>query len=339
MKKENQVTLSHGGGGSRMNQLIRDHFIARFGGAVLESQGDAAHLTLPGKKLVFTTDAFVVDPIFFPGGDIGKLSVCGTLNDLAVAGGKPLYLSVSVILEEGMVLEELDKIIDSMARTARDAGVAIVAGDTKVVPRGKGDKLFITTTGIGSVEDDGQYTGLPDAIRPGDRILVNGTVGDHGTAILLARESFNLKAPVVSDCANLAPLMEQVFAVCPGIRFARDATRGGLATVLCEVVEGRGFGVELEEDCVPVKPAVAQTCDLLGLDPFYMANEGKVVLVVPPERAEDLLKVMKQDPLGKEAAIIGSITTAHPGKVLMNTRMGGTRWLDYLTGDQLPRIC
>jgi hydrogenase expression/formation protein HypE len=337
--KDDCIILAHGGGGSKMNQLIREHFMARFGGSSLQEQGDAAHLSLPGNKLVFTTDAFVVDPIFFPGGDIGKLSVCGTLNDLAVAGGHPLFLSVSVILEEGLPLDELDRIIDSMAETAREAGIKIVAGDTKVVPRGKGDKIFITTTGIGSVEEDAGYSGLPDAIQPGDKILVNGTVGDHGTAILLARESFSLKAPIASDCANLAPLMEKIFGLSPDLRFARDATRGGMATVLCEAVDNQNFGFELDEDAVPIDPAVDQVCDLLGMDPLYMANEGKVVLVAPAGKAEKLLDVMKHDPLGKKASIVGSVTTNHPGKVVMHTRMGGTRWLDYLSGDQLPRIC
>jgi len=334
-----RILLAHGGGGSLMNELIRTRFISRFDNPVLSEQSDSALLTLPGNRISFTTDAFVVDPIFFPGGDIGKLAVCGTLNDLAVSGARPLYLSVSFILEEGMLIRELEQIVSSMAETAGEAGVSIVAGDTKVVPKGKGDQIFITTTGVGTIPEEAYDIGSGAKIRTGDCILVNGTLGDHGIAVLLQRESFQFHSSIRSDCANLYPLIEKVTAACPDVRFMRDATRGGMATVLCELTEKRSFGIELDEEQIPVNPAVNDACEMLGMDPLYIANEGKAVFIVPEADAKKVLEVMKLHPLGKDAAIVGIITDDLPGKVVMKTSLGGTRWIDYLSGDQLPRIC
>jgi len=297
---ESRIMMAHGGGGSLMNGLIRSLFFNSFDNPVLIRAADAAQLDLPGNRIAFTTDAFVVDPIFFPGGDIGKLAVCGTLNDLAVTGARPLYLSVSFILEEGLRISELKRVVQSMAKTAKDAGVPIVAGDTKVVPKGKGDKIFISTSGVGAVDDKSSDTSEGKSVEAGDCILINGTLGDHGIAVLLQRESFQLHASIQSDCANLYPLIHHLLGVVPETRFMRDATRGGLATVLCELVEKRNFGIELAEDQVPVNPAVVDACELLGMDPLYIANEGKVI---------------------------------------MKTALGGKRWIDYLSGDQLPRIC
>lgn len=339
MMEDQRIILAHGGGGSLMNGLIRELFFRHFDNPILARSADAAALELPDRRIAFTTDAFVVDPIFFPGGDIGKLAVCGTLNDLAVSGAVPLCLSASFILEEGLLISELEQIVTSMAMTSSAAGVPIVAGDTKVVPKGKGDRVFITTSGIGMLDE--RFTGIGEgkSISPGDAILVNGTLGDHGIAVLLQRESFRLHAPLVSDCANLYPLIREVLACCAETRFMRDATRGGLATVLCEMVEQCTFGIELDEQLIPVNGAVGDACELLGMDSLYIANEGKVVVVVPAADAEQVLETMRSHPLGREASIIGRITKDHPGKVIMNTSLGGKRWIDYLTGDQLPRIC
>lgn len=336
---EKNILLAHGGGGLMMNTLIKELFLHYFDNKILTDQADAAILPLPGKKIAFTTDSFVVDPIFFPGGDIGKLSVCGTLNDLAVSGAIPLYLSLSLILEEGFPIAELEKIVQSIADSAIDGGVQIVAGDTKVVPKGKGDKLFITTTGIGILTDEFPCLNHRNAIQAGDQIICNGSVGDHGIAILLQRESFQFQTNIESDCANLTPLIRQALHVCPDIRFIRDATRGGVATVLCELVEGCSFGIGLDESEIPVKPAVANICDILGMDPLYLANEGKAIFVVPEDYAGDILEKMHKHPLGREAAIIGKIVADHPGRIVLHTHSGGNRLVDYITGDQLPRIC
>jgi len=337
--KKSRILLAHGGGGSLMNDLIRNLFIRRFGNPVLSALTDSAILDIPGRRISFTTDAFVVDPIFFPGGDIGKLAVCGTLNDLAVSGANPLYLSVSFILEEGLPVSDLEQIIRSMALTAEEAGVSIAAGDTKVVPKGKGDKIFITTTGIGSIPDEFAGIGTGENVMPGDRILVNGPPGEHGIAVLLQRESFSFHSTIISDCANLYPLIKEALNVCPDVHFMRDATRGGVATVLCELAGMRKAGIELDEDHIPVNHAVSDACELLGLDPLYIANEGKAVFVIPESSAGKVLNVMRKHPLGAHSAIIGCITDQHPGKVILNTSLGGQRWVDYLTGEQLPRIC
>jgi hydrogenase expression/formation protein HypE len=337
--EEPRIRLAHGGGGSLMNNLIRNHFIRRFGDPVLAGQTDSAVLELPGNRIALTTDSYVVDPIFFPGGDIGKLAVCGTLNDLAVSGACPLYLCVSFILEEGLLISDLERIIGSMAATAEEAGVPIVAGDTKVVPKGRGDKVFITTTGIGTIPEEFTAVGSGINVNPGDRILINGAPGEHGIAVLLQRESFRLHSPVESDCANLYPLIREVLEACPDVHFMRDATRGGIATVLCELAGMRNAGVELDEDAIPVNRTVADACELLGFDPLYIANEGKAIFVLPEASAAKALRAMRNHPLGRQSAVIGRITEGHPGKVILNTSFGGQRWIDYLTGEQLPRIC
>ncbi|TDT96372.1 hydrogenase maturation carbamoyl dehydratase HypE [Azorhizobium sp. AG788] len=337
-----KVTLAHGGGGTAMRDLIEDVFLETFSGAGHAAPEDQARFDLSalaaqGDRLAFTTDAFVVDPLFFPGGDIGKLAVCGTINDLAVGGARPVALSCAVIIEEGLPLETLRAVAASMARTAAEAGVAIVTGDTKVVARGACDKLFLTTTGIGVVR-----TGLDVGIgkgRPGDVVLVNGLLGDHGAAILNARGDLALETPIESDCAPLHDLVATLIAAAPGIRMMRDATRGGVAAVLNELAEASGVGVRIRETDVPLRPEVNGFCEILGLDPLYLANEGKLVAVVPPEEAEAALAAVRAHLLGREAAIIGRLAAERPGRVVMETRFGGERIVDMLVGDQLPRIC
>ncbi|MFK8251898.1 hydrogenase expression/formation protein HypE [Ancylobacter terrae] len=335
------VTLAHGGGGSAMRDLIEEVFVAAFteGGGPLEDQArfDLATLARSGDRLAFTTDGFVVDPLFFPGGDIGKLAVCGTINDLAVGGARPVALSCAVIIEEGLPVDVLRRVAASMAATARAAGVAIVTGDTKVVARGACDKLFVTTTGIGVVRA-GRDIGIGRA-RPGDVVLVNGMLGDHGAAILNARGDLALETTVESDCAPLDGLVEALVAAAPGVRSLRDATRGGVASVLNELAEASAVGVRVRELDTPVRPDVRGFCEILGLDPLYLANEGKLVAVVPPAEADAALAALRAHPLGRDAVIIGEITDRRPGRVVMETRFGGERIVDMLVGDQLPRIC
>lgn len=336
------VTLAHGGGGSAMRDLIDDVFLSAFAGegrAAPEDQArfDLSALMAHGDRLAFTTDGFVVDPLEFPGGDIGKLAVCGTVNDLAVGGARPVALSCAVIIEEGLEVETLRRVVRSMAETAREAGVAIATGDTKVVARGACDKLFITTTGIGVVRA-GLDVGIGKA-QPGDLVLVNGLLGDHGAAILNARGDLALDADILSDCAPLNGLIEALIAAAPGIRMMRDATRGGVAAVVNELAEASGVGVRLDELAIPMRPQVTGFCEILGLDPLYLANEGKLVAVVPAAQAQAALGALRGHPLGREAALIGEITSARPGRVVMKTRFGGERIVDMLVGDQLPRIC
>jgi hydrogenase expression/formation protein HypE len=336
------VTLAHGGGGKAMKDLIDDVFVAAFDNhalAPLEDQArfDLAELALHGDRLAFTTDSFVVDPLFFPGGNIGDLAVCGTVNDLAVGAATPLYLSCAVIIEEGTSIDVLRKVARSMAMTAREAGVAIVTGDTKVVQRGACDKLFITTTGIGVIRQ-GLTLGV-DTVRPGDVMLVNGLLGDHGAAILCARGDMALDTLIESDCACLHGLIETVLAAAPGIRFMRDATRGGLATVLNEIAEASQVAIEIDEAATPIREQVKAFCEILGLDPLYLANEGKILCVVPPDQAEAALTAMRSHPLGRDSAIIGRATDGQPGRVVMQTIFGGRRIVDMLVGEQLPRIC
>ncbi|WP_029004874.1 hydrogenase expression/formation protein HypE [Azorhizobium doebereinerae] len=336
------VTLAHGGGGTAMRDLIEDVFLEAFSGAghpAPEDQArfDLAALAAKGDRLAFTTDAFVVDPLFFPGGDIGTLAVCGTINDLAVGGARPVALSCAVIIEEGLPVETLRRVVASMARTAAEAGVAIVTGDTKVVARGACDKLFLTTTGIGVVRA-GLDVGIAKG-RPGDVVLVNGLLGDHGAAILNARGDLALETPIESDCAPLHDLIDVLIAAAPGVRMMRDATRGGAAAVLNELAEASAVGVRLRELDVPLRPEVNGFCEILGLDPLYLANEGKLVAVVPPEEAQAALDAWRAHPLGRDAAAIGRLVAERPGRVVMETRFGGERIVDMLVGDQLPRIC
>ena len=336
------ITLAHGGGGSAMRDLIDDVFLAAFAGegrAAPEDQArfDLATLAAQGDRLAFTTDSFVVDPLFFPGGDIGKLAVCGTVNDLAVGGARPVALSCAVIIEEGLEVEVLRRVVASMAQTARDAGVAIATGDTKVVARGACDKLFITTTGIGVVRKRLDVS-IAKA-RPGDVVLVNGLLGDHGAAILNARGDLALETTIESDCAALHGLIEALISAAPSLRLMRDATRGGVASVVNELAEASAVGVRLKELALPMRPEVQGFCEILGLDPLYLANEGKILAVVPPDEAEAALAALKAHPLGRDAAAIGTITDRRPGRVVMETRFGGERIVDMLVGDQLPRIC
>ncbi len=336
------VTLAHGGGGRAMRDLVDDVFVSAFDNpflAALDDQArfDLAELGRKGDRLAFTTDSFVVDPLVFPGGDIGKLAVCGTINDLAVGGATPLYLSCAVIIEEGVTLAELREIARSMATHARLAEVQIVTGDTKVVNKGACDKMFITTTGIGVIRagvDLGAHTA-----QVGDRVLVSGLLGDHGATVLAARGDMALETPIESDCAPLHDLIATLLVAAPGTRFLRDPTRGGIATVLNEIAEASRASIEIDETAIPIREAVRGFCEILGLDPLYLANEGKVVAIVPAAEAPVALAALHAHPLGRDARDIGAVTAGRPGRVTMNTTFGGSRIVDMLVGEQLPRIC
>jgi hydrogenase expression/formation protein HypE len=331
------VDMSHGSGGRAMAQLIEQLFAAAFDNEWLAQRNDQALLPRPEGRIVMSTDCHVVSPLFFPGGDIGCLSVHGTINDVAMAGARPLYLAAGFILEEGFALAELKRIVDSMARASRDAGVPIVTGDTKVVEAGKGDGVFITTTGIGVVPPGIETAG--DRARPGDRIVVSGSVGDHGMAVMSQRESLAFGTELLSDTAALHGLVAAMVEAVPELRVLRDPTRGGLATTLNEIAGQSGVGMVIDEASVPVRPQVAAACEFLGLDPLYVANEGKLVAIVPAAQAERLLAAMRAHPLGRDAALIGEVTADAHHFVQMRTRFGGKRIVDWLAGDQLPRIC
>ncbi|MBC8343065.1 MAG: hydrogenase expression/formation protein HypE [Bacteroidetes bacterium] len=333
------ILLGHGSGGTLSHDLIQDIFVKHFDNPTLSQQTDSAILKHDEGSLSFTTDSFVVDPIFFPGGDIGKLAVCGTINDLAVSGATPKFLSASFIIEEGFSMKMLEEIVISMAAEAKKAGVNIVTGDTKVVHRGQCDKLFINTSGIGFIEDKNKSIGTAEKIRVDDKIIINGTLGDHGMAILKAREFNRFKAPIQSDCACLNKLITEVLQISDQIHFMRDATRGGLATVLSELVKSRAFGIELSENQIPIRDEVRAMCELMGFDPLYVANEGIVVMVVGKDDADIVLQTMRKNKLAKKASIIGEITADHMGKAWVKTEIGGRRIMDMLAGEQLPRIC
>ncbi|MGA2551949.1 MAG: hydrogenase expression/formation protein HypE [Burkholderiaceae bacterium] len=340
--KDQSINLAHGSGGKAMRELIEDVFLGAFDNPKLAALEDQAVVALSelcqhGDRLAFTTDSYVVDPLFFPGGDIGSLAVAGTVNDLVVSGAKPLFLSCAVVLEEGLTLEVLRRVVASMRATAAVAGVSIVTGDTKVVERGSADKLFINTAGIGVVP-----TGIAISARharPGDQILVNGYLGDHGTAILIARNQLALEAKVDSDCRPLGSLVAAMLESCPGIHCLRDATRGGVATVLNEFATSSNVCMRIEEQALPLRDEVRGTCEILGLDPLYLANEGKIVAVVPQADAQRLLEVVRAHPDGAQAAIIGEVSEAPAGVVILHTTFGGQRIVDMLVGEQLPRIC
>ncbi len=301
--------------------------------------GDSAILTLGNSKLAFTTDSFVVDPVFFPGGDIGKLAVCGTVNDLSVAGAKPLFLSAGFILEEGFPMADLERIVHSMAAEARKAGVQVVTGDTKVVKKGQCDKIFINTAGIGELQE--RFAGISSGkqIKNGDQILVNGYLGDHEIAILAARENLQFETPVLSDAACLNSLISDVLESGAGVKFMRDITRGGLATVLAEISAKLNTGIVIDERLIPIREQINGICEIYGFNPLYLANEGKVLMVVSAESAPLALEKLRSHPLGREARSIGTITDTNPGKVLMRSLIGGTRLIDKIAGEQLPRIC
>ncbi len=337
--QKTNVLLGHGSGGKLTHELIDNLFVKHFSNPELDRQTDAALLKIPAGRIAFTTDAFVVDPIFFPGGDIGKLAVCGTVNDIAVSGAKPLYLSAAFIIEEGFPMEALEKIVISMAAEAKKAGVSIVTGDTKVVNKDKCDKIFITTTGIGSLDEKHLHISEGKEVRSGDKIIVNGSIGDHGMAIMSARNDLKLSAPLLSDCACLNTLISDMTDVSDEIRFMRDATRGGLATVITELSTSKIYGISIDEEKLLVDDAVRGMCELLGFDPMYVANEGKIVVVVSEKDADKVLQSMQKNEFGKDARIIGTIVDEHPGKAWLNTSIGGNRIIDMLAGEQLPRIC
>ncbi len=341
MKKrlDKTISLSHGSGGKLTHELIDELFVKHFRNEILKDQTDSALLQVNRENLAFTTDSFVVHPVFFPGGDIGKLAVCGTVNDLAVSGAKPLWMSASFIIEEGFEMDKLEKIVRSMAEEAKVAGVQIVTGDTKVVDHGKCDKVFITTTGIGLLDKDKIHISSAEHVNPGDKIIVNGPIGEHGVAILAARESLGFELQIDSDCASLNHLIMKMTAGTEGIRFMRDATRGGLATVLCELASRKKLGIQLDETLIPVREKVRGTCEIFGFDPLYMANEGRVIIVAAPEVADEMIRIMRSDPLGKECAIIGEVVSDHHGQVVLQTEVGGRRIIDMMAGEQLPRIC
>ncbi|MEO7392466.1 MAG: hydrogenase expression/formation protein HypE [Ramlibacter sp.] len=340
--RDSAITMAHGGGGKAMRDLIEDVFLGAFDNPLLAPMEDQAvvplaELAAHGDRLAFTTDSYVVSPLFFPGGDIGTLAVAGTVNDLAVSGARPLYLSCGMVIEEGLPLETLRRVAASMKRVAAQAGVAIVTGDTKVVERGAADQLFINTAGVGVVPR-GISISAHNA-RPGDQVLVNGYLGDHGTAILVARNELALQSTVESDCQPLASLIAAMLAVCPGIRCLRDATRGGVATVLNEFALSSDVAIRLQEDALPLREEVKGACEILGLDPLYLANEGKLVAVVPAQDADRVLAAMRAHPAGTHAAIIGEVTQQPAGVVVLHTGFGGQRIVDMLVGEQLPRIC
>ena len=334
------ILLNHGSGGRLTRQLIDEIFGARFSNPLLDARTDSSIVACGSESIAFTTDSFVVQPRDFPGGDIGKLAVCGTVNDLAVSGAHPLALSASFIIEEGFPIDELDRIAASMAKTAAEAGVSIVTGDTKVVGHGMADGVFITTAGIGTVNGTRKGIGTGGTVRPGDAVIINGPAGDHGMAILAARNDLPFKAQVKSDCAPLAGLITAVLDRHDGaVTFMRDATRGGLGTVLCELAETVHRDIAINEAAVPIRQVVRSMCDMFGFDPLFIANEGKVVMTSRPEAAEGILDLMKSHPLGNDAAIIGTVGETTNGKVHLRTAIGGKRTIAIPAGDQLPRIC
>ncbi|MFO7599111.1 MAG: hydrogenase expression/formation protein HypE [Candidatus Desulfacyla sp.] len=333
----NQITLDHGSGGQASHELVHDLFLKRLNNEFLRQMDDSAVVDLAGGRFAVTTDSYVVDPIFFPGGNIGSLAVHGTINDLCMQGAAPLYLTLGLILEEGLPMEDLIRIMDSVSEAAQEAGVKVVAGDTKVVPRGKMDKVFINTAGIGSIPE-GVEVGSHNA-RPGDLVLINGDIGDHGIAVLSSREGLDFQTGLESDSAPLNGLVSAVLAAGSRVHVLRDPTRGGVATALNEIAGQSRVGIHLFEEALPISKPVMAASELLGLDPLYLANEGKCLIAVDPQDADAVLKAMRRHRYGRKAEIIGQVTEQNPGRVLLKTRVGGTRILSMLTGDQLPRIC
>jgi hydrogenase expression/formation protein HypE len=334
------ILLAHGSGGGQTHRLVEQVFRRRLDNQFLRQGDDAAVLpgSFPdGARLAFTTDSFVVSPLFFRGGNIGRLAVCGTVNDLAVQGAEPLYLSLGLIIEEGLAVADLERIVDAIAAAAAEAGVQIVTGDTKVVERGKADGVYINTAGVGLVPAGRELGGAQ--ARPGDRVLVSGGLGEHALAVLSERAGLFWETPLASDCAPLNGLIRELLAAAPGVRVLRDPTRGGLATTLNEIAGQAKVGIRLEEAAIPVPAAVRGACDMLGFDPLYAANEGKVIAVVPPEETEAALQAMLAHPYGRAAAVIGEVVPEPEGLVTLVTRFGGERVLDLLEGEMLPRIC
>jgi hydrogenase expression/formation protein HypE len=335
--KRGVIELSHGSGGRAMAQLIDELFAKSLANPWLEQGNDQACLDLPAGRVAMTTDSYVISPLFFPGGDIGSLAVHGTINDIAMSGARPLHLSAGFIIEAGYPLRGLKQIVESMAVAARAAEVTVVTGDTKVVERGKADGVFINTTGIGVIPEGLHLSG--DLARPGDCILINGTIGDHGVAVMSKRTELDFEVSVVSDSAALHDLVRVMVSTAPQLRCLRDPTRGGVATTLNEIARQSGVGMMIEETAIPIRPEVAAVCELLGLDPLYVANEGKLIAVCPPQYAQSLLKAMTRHPLGQKSALIGQVVTDAHHFVRMQTAIGGSRVVDWLSSEQLPRIC
>jgi len=332
---EDKILLAHGSGGKLMHDLI-ESFMPELANPILEKLDDSAVFDVSG-RLAFTTDSYTVNPIFFPGGDIGRLAVCGTVNDLAMSGAKPLYLSLAFIIEEGLAVADLKKIVGSIAEAAGEAGVKIVTGDTKVVNRGSADKIFINTAGVGIVPEGVNISAAK--ARPGDKVIISGNIGDHGIAVLSKREGLKFHTPVPSDCAPLNGLVADILAASKDIHSLRDPTRGGLAVTLNDFARQSKAGIRIDEDTIPMNKAVMAACELLGLDPLHIANEGKLAAAVPVENAERVLAAMKRNKYGRDAAIIGEVVKEHPGQVVMKTSLGASRIIDMPVGELLPRIC
>jgi hydrogenase expression/formation protein HypE len=334
---KDQILLDHGSGGKMSHELITSLMLPAFQNNILSELHDGAAVDVDGVRLAFSTDTFVVDPIFFPGGNIGDLAINGTVNDVSMCGATPLFLSVGFILEEGFSVSDLTRIVDSMGTAAEKAGVNVVTGDTKVVPRGAADKIFINTSGIGLIP--GGVDISSGNVRPGDNIILSGTIADHGMAILIQREGMSFESSITSDTAPLNQMVNRMLSACKDIHVLRDPTRGGVGTALNEIAEQSNLGIKIYETKIPVRDEVAGVCELLGFDPLYVANEGKLLAFVGSQYAEQVLETMKEHPQGKDACIIGEVVETNPSKVFMQTRIGGTRIVDMLTGEQLPRIC
>jgi len=331
-----KILMAHGSGGKLAHELVEKGFVPALSNAILDKLDDSAVFDVSG-KLAFTTDSYVVNPIFFPGGDIGKLAVCGTVNDLSTAGAVPLYLSLAFIVEEGLPRDDLVRVVSSVQAAAREAEVQVVTGDTKVVNRGGADKLFVNTAGIGIIPEGVEISG--SKARPGDKVIVSGTIGDHGIAVMSQREGLGFSTELRSDCAPLNKLVAEMIEVSSQIHCLRDPTRGGLATTLNELAAQSKVGIRIEEDAIPVREEVLGACEMLGLDPLYVANEGKLVAVVAAEDAEAVLDRMRRSRYGSDATIVGEVRQENPGRVVMRTRLGASRIVDMLVGDPLPRIC
>jgi hydrogenase expression/formation protein HypE len=332
-----KVTLDHGSGGKISHSLMTDVLLPVFDNPILADLNDGAVIDLGGRRLAFSTDSYTVDPIFFPGGHIGDLAINGTVNDIAMCGGEPLYLSVGLIIEEGFSMADLEKIVTGMSAAARRAGVTVVTGDTKVVPKGAADKIFVNTSGLGVIPE-GIDVGSAKA-RVGDRVILSGTLADHGVTILTQREGLVFESPVTSDSAPLNRMVAEMLRASSSIHVLRDPTRGGVGTALNEIAQKSRVGITIREELIPLKREVAGICELLGFDPLYLANEGKLLAFVAPEHTDRVLKVVRHNRYGRDAAVIGEVVADHPGRVTLRTRIGGSRIVDMLTGEQLPRIC
>ena len=332
------ITLSHGSGGKATNKLIDNLFYKYFNNEFLLQKNDSSVLPVINGKIAMSTDSFVINPIFFEGGDIGKLAVCGTINDICMSGAKPLYISVGFIIEEGLPISELEKVVQSIAKTANEAGVEIVTGDTKVVEKGSCDKIYINTTGIGIIEKNRAYLG-GDKVKNGDKIIISGTLGDHGMCVMNKRENLGFKTSIKSDCCLLNKLIEDILSASNNVKVLRDPTRGGLATTLNEIIEHSNISMEIAEEFIPVKPEVDAMCEILGLDPLFIANEGKVVVIVDKNDADNVLNIMRQNPVGKDSVLLGEAINDGKNKLYLKTKIGGRRIINMPEGEILVRIC